>query len=63
MPVIQTERFDVNKAIEHLRTKWVGNPCPMCRVTNWSVQESIFQLLQFNRGTLVLGVPFSRSFL
>jgi hypothetical protein len=50
-------KFDGSKAIEHLRTKWAGRPCPMCGVNNWSVQDSTYQLLEFNQGTLVVGGP------
>lgn len=27
----------------------------MCHVVNWSVQDSIYQLAQFNQGALVIG--------
>jgi hypothetical protein len=51
MPLTQPAKFDVNKAIAHLREKWAGNPCPMCHVSNWNVQDSIFQLPQFSPNT------------
>lgn len=50
-------KFDASKAIEHLRTKWHGRPCPMCGAGNWNVQDSTYQLLEFNQGGLVIGGP------
>jgi len=50
-------KFDGNKAIEHLRAKWSGRPCLMCGDGNWNVQDSIYQLLEFNHGGLVIGGP------
>jgi hypothetical protein len=55
MALTQPAKFDVNKAIAHLREKWAGSPCPMCRVTNWNVQDSIYQLPQFNPIGMVVG--------
>jgi hypothetical protein len=49
--------LDVNKVIEHLRVRWSGRPCQMCGVGNWNVQNSIYQLLQFNQGAVVIGGP------
>jgi hypothetical protein len=50
-------KFDGGKVIAHLSAKWSGRSCPMCQVGNWSVQESTYQLLEFNQGGLVLGGP------
>ena len=55
MPPTQPATFDITKAIDHLRTKWGGTPCPMCRVTNWSIQGAIYQLPQFNPIGMVIG--------
>jgi hypothetical protein len=55
MPLVQTSELDVGKAIEYLREKWRGNPCPMCRVVQWSVLPSIYQLPQFNPLGMVVG--------
>lgn len=46
-----------NKIIGHLRDKWVSRPCPMCGIGEWEVQDSVFQLMQFQEGGLVLGGP------
>jgi ribosomal protein S27AE len=50
---------DGNRVIEHLRQKWGANRfCPMCGVNQWSVQDSMYQLLQLNQGAaLVIGSP------
>ena len=57
MAVVQPAKLDATRLIEHLRTKWLGTPCPMCHVVNWTVQDSIYQLLQFNQGVLRIGGP------
>ena len=43
-------KFDGSKVIEHLRTKWHGRSCRMCNAGNWNVQESTYQLIEFNQG-------------
>ncbi len=50
-------RFDGNTVITHLRAKWAGRTCPMCGVGNWNVQDSTYQLLEFNDRSLVVGGP------
>lgn len=50
-------KFDGTKLVEHLRTKWHGRSCPMCNAGTWNVQNSTYQLLEFNQGGLVLGGP------
>jgi len=50
-------KYDTNKLIAHLKVKWAGRPCPMCLVGNWEVQDSIFQIMEFNEGSLVIGGP------
>jgi hypothetical protein len=41
--------------LAHLKSKWQGRPCPMCNAGNWELQDSVFELRQFNQGTLVVG--------
>lgn len=48
-------KFDANRVIEHLKQKWQGKPCPMCGHGNWKVQDSTYQLIEFNEGRFVLG--------
>jgi hypothetical protein len=50
-------KFDNQKAIAYLRQKWGGRVCPMCGVGNWSVNESTFQLTEFNNGSMIIGGP------
>lgn len=50
-------KFDGSKAVEHLRAKWHGRSCQMCGAGNWNVQDSTYQLIEFNQGGLVLGGP------
>lgn len=58
MAIITTVQFDVNRMIEYLREKWSGTrACPMCGSTSWDVQGSVFQLIQFNEGAMVIGGP------
>lgn len=48
-------RIASDKLIEFLSTKWQGRPCPVCGVGGWSVQESSFELREFNEGNHVMG--------
>lgn len=50
-------KFEGHQAIAHLQNKWSGRPCPMCATGNWNVQDSTFQLTEFNQGAMVLGGP------
>ncbi len=50
-------KFDNNKAIEHLKNKWGSRPCPMCQKGPWNVQDSTYQLIQYNGGGFVIGGP------
>ena len=53
----QMAKFDGNKVIAHFRAKWAGRSCPMCGIGRWNVQDSTYQLLEFNQGSLVFGGP------
>jgi hypothetical protein len=48
-------KIDGTRLIEHLRQKWMGRPCPMCGVGNWNVQDTTFELREFNEGNLIVG--------
>ena len=50
-------KYDHAKAIEYLTRKWQGRPCPMCGSGPWNVQDSTYQLLEFQQGGLILGGP------
>jgi hypothetical protein len=52
------EELDARNLIAHLNRKWGENrACPMCGGNDWNVQPSMFQLLQFAQGSLVVGGP------
>ncbi len=49
--------FDVQKFIEHLKEKWAGRPCQMCGGANWNVQRTVFEIREFDKGSLTVGGP------
>jgi len=49
--------YDAKKIITHLETKWAGRRCPMCSIGTWNVADSVFQLMEFNEGNMVIGGP------
>lgn len=50
-------KFDSAKLLEHLKVKWASRSCPMCGSGPWNVQDSTFQLTEFNEGSMVIGGP------
>ena len=50
-------KFESKKILAHLQSKWGQRSCPMCNGGPWNVQDSSFQLAEFNEGALVLGGP------
>jgi hypothetical protein len=50
-------KIDSRKIIQHLEQKWRGKGCTQCGVANWQVQDSTFELREFNAGNMVLGGP------
>jgi hypothetical protein len=50
-------KIDAKKLIQHLTTKWHGRTCPICTVGSWNVQDSSFELREFNGGNMVIGGP------
>lgn len=48
---------DVNseKLIQHLKEKWKGNNCPLCKSGNWNISDKIFQLTEFHDGNIIIG--------
>lgn len=50
-------KYNNQKVLAHLNSKWRGKACPMCGVGNWNVQDSIYQLIEFSEGGLVIGGP------
>jgi hypothetical protein len=49
--------FDPKKMINFLSEKWKGRDCPMCGQGPWSVQDKVFQLTEFNQGSMIIGGP------
>jgi hypothetical protein len=47
--------FDSEKLITHLKEKWDGRRCPMCKSGNWSVQDKVFELREYHGGSMVIG--------
>lgn len=46
------------KVAKHLESKWgQDRTCPMCGHTSWFVQDHLFELREFNQGSVVLGGP------
>jgi RNase P subunit RPR2 len=50
-------KIDKNKVIAHLESKWKPRTCPMCGEGLWNVQNSIYQLSEYNEGAFVVGGP------
>jgi len=50
-------KFNNAKAISYLQNKWGSRPCPMCGKGPWNVQDSTYQLTEYNEGGLVVGGP------
>lgn len=50
-------KFESQKVIQHLQAKWGSKACPMCSSGPWNVQDTSFQLTEFNEGNMVIGGP------
>lgn len=50
-------KIATGQILPHLRAKWAGRACPMCGIGSWNVQDSVFQLMEFNEGNVVIGGP------
>lgn len=50
-------KIDEKKIISHLKEKWEARLCPMCGKGPWNVQDSTYQLMEFNEGAFVVGGP------
>jgi ribosomal protein S27AE len=48
-------KFDKAKFIENLHNKWKDRPCPLCGSGPWMVQDTTFQIMEYNEAGLVLG--------
>lgn len=50
-------KIDNSKVISHLENKWGSRSCPMCGKGPWSVQDSTYQLNEYNESGFVVGGP------
>ena len=41
--------------IEHLKEKWKGSACPLCKSGSWTVSDKVFELREYHDGNLVIG--------
>jgi len=48
-------KIDADKVIAFLSEKWKGRSCPACGQGPWSVQNTIYQLTEFNKDKVVIG--------
>lgn len=50
-------KLDEQKIVGWLQSKWGANPCPMCKVSQWIVQNSAFQLVAYTGAGFIIGGP------
>lgn len=50
-------KVDGQRLIAHLNLKWQGRTCPVCNGGPWTAQDTLFELRQFNEGSMVIGGP------
>jgi hypothetical protein len=43
-------KIDANKFIAYLDQKWGTRPCTMCGQISWAVNDSVFQIIEFQKG-------------
>lgn len=48
---------DISKALPFVQAKWKSAPCVVCGNSNKNVEQSVYQLFEFNDGGLALGGP------
>ena len=46
---------DSEKFINHLKEKWKGSACPLCKTGNWTVSDKVYELREFHDGNMVIG--------
>jgi hypothetical protein len=47
---------DTKKFVDHLKDKWKGEPCPLCKSGNWNVTDKVYELREFHDGNMVIGI-------
>jgi len=48
-------KANTNKILGILNSKWGSNICPACKSGGMAVEDTIFELREFNNGALVMG--------
>jgi hypothetical protein len=46
---------DSDKLINHLKDKWGGANCPICKSGSWNVSDRVYELREYHGGNMVLG--------
>ncbi|WP_412984686.1 hypothetical protein [Pontimicrobium sp. IMCC45349] len=46
---------DLDKLLKHLNEKWGNRACPMCNSNSWTVNDTVYELRQFQGGNIVIG--------
>lgn len=49
------EKCNTENLLKHLNEKWHNTKCLLCQSDDWSANDSVFELRQFNQGDLTLG--------
>ena len=47
--------IDSERLIKHLKEKWKGVPCPYCNSKEWSIDNKIYELREYNDGNFIVG--------
>lgn len=50
-------KFDQQAVLAHLQEKWTSRLCPACKSNSWNIQDSTYQLTEFNPEGMVIGGP------
>lgn len=50
-----SDKLDSSKLLGILNEKWQNTGCPMCGTRQWQVDTKIYELREYNQGTLVIG--------
>ena len=48
---------DFAHLLDFLQAKWQNRPCPMCGGGPWQVEDTPYQLTQFQQGGFLIGAP------
>lgn len=51
----ESTKMNTEKVLNHLREKWGSKECAQCGANNWSVTDKVFELREFQGGSLIVG--------